>query len=188
MVLSKQYLNELVQKKIIQEGFQYFSKRTKEERDTYDIFFSYSYNDKDYALVIVQMLEQCGYSVYIDLKDSELDRNNVGIETVKKIAQSMDKCRGLLYLYSKASSVSRWCPWELGYVSGKKSFRCAKMPLIQNQKDTYEKQEYLEIYPTIEYAQISGTDKYEFWVFESANKYTILKKWINGEEPQIHKK
>ncbi len=187
MILSKQYLNELTQKKALDESVVYFSKRKKEEREDYDIFFSYSYNDKEFALTIVQLLEKCGYNVYIDLKDNELDRNNVGIETVKKIAQSMDKCRGLLYLYSKASSVSRWCPWELGYVSGKKSFRCAKLPLIQSSKDTYEKQEYLEIYPTIEYAKVSGTEKNEFWVYESAKKYTTLRKWINGEEPQERK-
>ena len=46
MLLTKAYLNELVQKKQIIEGFKY-SKSS--EPENYDIFISYNYHDQAYA-------------------------------------------------------------------------------------------------------------------------------------------
>ena len=66
MILSKQYLNEQVQKRFIKDNFQYdglFCGR-RQELTEYDVFISYSWNDRTYADKIVQLLEKCGYSVY----------------------------------------------------------------------------------------------------------------------------
>ena len=108
MILSKQFLNEQVQKRNLQENFRYdgifYEKR--QELDQYDVFVSYSWNDRSYADKIVQLLEKCGYTVYIDYNDKRLDRNNVSEETAKCIIIEMKKCKGLLYLYSPSSSVS----------------------------------------------------------------------------------
>lgn len=187
MLISKQFLNEQTQKKILQENSVFIKDHIKKVRDEYDIFLSYSYHDKEYALKLCQLLEINGFSVYIDLNDNSLDRNNVNGDTAKKIANKMDKCKSLIYLYSKASSISKWCPWELGYVSGKKNFRCAKVPLVQNSVDkNYEKQEYLEMYPMIDYEKEKNSSSYFFWVNDSENKYIKLKEWINGKNPFVH--
>lgn len=187
MYISKQYLNELSQKKILTEDKLFIRDHALIKRDNFDIFLSYSYHDKEFAIKLVQLLEQHGFSVYIDLNDTSLDRNTVNGITAKKLAAKMDKCRSLIYLYSKASSVSKWCPWELGYVSGKKNFRCAKIPLVQNKGDlTYDKQEYLEIYPTIDFVKSSGSNGFLFWINETDVKYIELKKWINGGNPVLH--
>ena len=97
MLLTKSFLNEQVQKRVIKENFE-FSKR--QERYEYDVFISYSWHDRSYADKIVQLLEQCGYSVYIDYNDTRLDRNNVSEATAQKLIQVMKKCKGLLHLYS----------------------------------------------------------------------------------------
>ena len=182
MILSKQFLNEQVQKRKLQENFQYGSifYKKRQELDQYDVFVSYSWNDITYADKIVQLLERCGYTVYIDYNDKRLDRNNVSEETAKLIIGEMKKCKGLLYLYSPSSSVSKWCPWEVGVFSGMKSFRCANLPLTQNSGDDFKKQEYLEIYPYIDYELIQNQNRYDFWVCESNSKYTSLRNWING--------
>lgn len=187
MYISKQYLNELTQKKILNEDKLFIKDHATKIRENYDIFLSYSYHDKEFAIKLVQLLEKHGFSVYIDLNDNSFDRNNVNGTTAKILAKKMDKCKSLIYLYSRASSVSKWCPWELGYVSGKKNFRCAKIPLVQNNNDqNYDKQEYLEIYPTIDLAKPQNSNEFTLWVNETNEKYIELIKWINGENPVFH--
>lgn len=188
MILSRQYLNELVQKRVLKENFYYgtYLGTPRPERDQYDVFISYSWNDRAFADKVVQLLEHCAYSVYIDYNDKRLDRNNVTEDTAKHIISQMNKCKGLLYLYSPSSSVSKWCPWEVGVFSGMKSFRCANLPLTQNTDDDFKKQEYLEIYPYIEYDAIAGKTIYDFWVCESNNKYINLRSWLNGSKPFLH--
>ena len=67
MILSKQFLNEQVQKRNLDERFSYggLFHSARQELDHYDVFISYSWNDRSYADKIVQLLEKCGYTVYI---------------------------------------------------------------------------------------------------------------------------
>lgn len=120
MILSKQYLNESVQRRVLKENFYngMYLGAQRPERDQYDVFISYSWNDRAFADKVVQLLEHCDYSVYIDYNDKRLDRNNVTEDTAKHIISQMNKCKGLLYLYSPSSSVSKWCPWEVGIFPG----------------------------------------------------------------------
>lgn len=188
MILSKRFLNEQVQKRVLNEGLPYgglFAQR--KELSSYDVFVSYSWNDRLFADKVVQLLEKCGYTVYIDYNDSRLDRANVSEETAKRIIDAMKKCKGLLYLYSPSSSVSKWCPWEVGIFSGMKNLRCANLPLTEEYNEDFKTQEYLEIYPYVEYDTVAGSERNEFWIHESPNKYITLSGWLNGQTPYIHK-
>ena len=98
----------------------------------------------------------------------------------------MKKCKALLYLYSPSSAVSKWCPWEVGVFSGIKNFRCANLPIVEREKEEYKNQEYLELYPYVEYELIQGKPQYDFWVCENDFKYTSLKNWINGQQLVNH--
>lgn len=182
MILSKQYLNQKVSSNLINENFK-FQKTIVDSRE-YDIFISYSWNDKEYAYKIVYLLENCGYKVYVDYKDLKLDRHKVSEKTARQLTLIMKKCKGLLYLHSPSASASKWCPWEVGYFSGIKDFHCANLPLIEKENDEFKNQEYLEIYPYIEYAKDSETQKFDFWVCDNNDKtnYTKLKRWINGSK------
>ena len=189
MILSKQFLSEQVQKSYLNENFSYgglFYNKTRAQLSQYDVFISYSWNDRAYADKIVQLLEKCGYKVYIDFNDNRLDRNNVSEETAKCIINEMTKCKGLLYLYSPNSSLSKWCPWEVGVFSGMKSFKCANLPLTQYIGEDFKKQEYLEIYPYVEYVTVQNTNRYDFWVCESERKYTSLRNWLSGQSLTNH--
>ena len=82
--LSKKYLNELKDKKkldvekIINGPFV-----NKKKGNKYDVFLSYSYSDKNFALIIYALLMECGINTYIDVNDDYLDRDDVGEETAK---------------------------------------------------------------------------------------------------------
>ena len=183
MILTKQFLNETVKTFNMDESLRF---QRRSELSAYDVFISYSWNDRNFAYKVETLLKNCGYSVYIDYNDLKLDRTSVSEETAKRLVETMRKCRGLLYLYSPSSSVSKWCPWEVGVFSGIKNFKCANLPLIDKPGENYKNQEYLELYPYVEYATTNGTDKFDFWVCESGNKYTTLKQWINGNSLTYH--
>lgn len=184
MILTKQFLNEQIRVKVLNENLKF---EKKQELDSYDVFISYSWNDRAYAYKVLKLLERCGYTAYVDFNDLKLDRAKVDENTAKRLVEKMKKCKGLLYLYSPSSSVSKWCPWEVGVFSGIKNFRCANLPIIDNHSDEFKNQEYLELYPYVEYDTIQDSSKNEFWICESDNKYTSLKRWINGEKPYVHK-
>lgn len=180
MYISKQLLNEIIQQKkakdskfILNDSYQIVTETH------YDIFLSYSFLDLEYAKIIFHMLTELKLKVYMDVMDPKMDRTIVNGETAYKLAKKMDRCKSLIYIYSKASSVSKWCPWELGYMSAQKKFKCAKLPIVLNKTDnTYEKQEYLELYPTIDYERTKESNIFTFWVNSENESKTILK-WIN---------
>ena len=188
--ISKKFLNEEFAKTNfaneslqIQDSFQELT-----TGKIYDIFLSYSYNDKEYAIKVYKMLSRCGYETYIDLKDPELDRKDVNKQTALHIATIIEHCRCLIYLHSASSAVSKWCPWELGYMSGQGQhhFRCAIIPLTED-KEEFPRQEYLAIYPYVDYARSSSENgDFDFWVNELDGKYICLKSFVNGKDPCSH--
>ena len=187
-LLSKKYLNELAQKKHLNTDHIVSDKsfNSVEKGDKYDIFLSYSFTDKRFALIIYALLIESGFSVYIDIKDDVLDRNNVNKKTAQRLASEMNRCRSLLYVHTPSSKVSKWCPWELGYMSGKTNFRCAVIPLI-NDQEKYQEQEYLKLYPVVDYQTESKTKKFTFWAnIFSEDKYIELNEFINGKNPYKH--
>lgn len=184
--LSKKRINEIFSNR--KENIINFSvKDSMNESLTitqFDVFLSYSYLDKEYAIKIYYLLKDCGYSVYIDLKDSKLDRDDVDEDTAKRIAKIMNRCKSLIYVHTPSAKVSKWCPWELGYMSGRTNFRCGIIPLIED-KEEFPHQEYLGIYPIIDYAPCKNTSNNEFWVNNSkTGSYVKLKLFINGADPK----
>lgn len=184
MFLTKQFLNELKIKHFAMDSLY----ESKQELQHYNVFISYSWHDRNFASKVAYLLESLGYSVYVDFKDASLNRENVSMKTVKRIASMMDKCKCLIYLHSPSATISKWCPWELGYFSGKKKFKCLYLPLLDSLNQDFKNQEYLKIYPVGKYAGIAGKSEYEFWVHDQNNlkKYTTLKNWMNGKELTNH--
>ncbi len=186
--LTKQYLNELASKKNIDpDKIANGSFVNKKKGDKYDVFLSYSYSDKTFAFIIYALLIECGFSVYIDLKDDYLNRDTVSKKTAKRLAKIMDECRSLIYVHTSSAKASKWCPWELGYMSGIRNFRCAVMPLVE-ENEKFSNQEYLNLYPFVDYAKDEDTGKDTFWVNKyNSDKYADLKEFINGKDPYMHK-
>lgn len=135
---------------------------------------------------MVNLLEKHDFTVYIDLRDNNLSRYNVDRETAERISKVMNRCKCLVYLHTASAKVSKWCPWELGYMSGKTNFRCATILLTEDKED-FPRQEYLEIYPYLDYELIQNRNEYAFWVCElDTDKYINLKQFIEGKNPYKH--
>ena len=200
MILSKSYLTQQAnnrniseygnkRQQIINENFELahrfdstLNKRVKE----YDIFLSHSSLDKRLVLTLVELFNDAGYSVYVDwIEDTQLDRSNVNKDTANVLRNRMNTSKGLAYVATSNATNSKWCPWELGYFDGKKGSRCCILPIMDN--TTFRGQEYLGLYPYIEYEKYANKNEYDFWVYnQGTNEYVILRSWLSGNEPYIH--
>lgn len=161
----------------------YFAKKA------YDIFLSHSYLDKSLVYTIVDLFNDAGYSVYVDwMVDTQFDRSMVSASTAKTLRNRMDSCNGLAYIATANITNSKWCPWELGYMDGKQNGRCAILPVLDTQSAKFSGQEYLGIYPYIDYEKPQNSEKYDFWVNDPINprKYVRLKDWLAGKDPYEH--
>lgn len=194
MFLNREYLNRVArsssmdsqyrQNQVLNENRTIFS-----SNNTYDIFLSHSYLDHNSVYAIVDLFNKSGYSVYVDwMVDTQLDRSQVNRTTAETLRHRMGTCRGLAYVSSANSTNSKWCPWELGYVDGRKNGRCAILPVLDTASSTFTGQEYLSLYPYIDYAEYQSSSKMEFWVNDpqDCSKYVSLKDWLNGKNPYKH--
>lgn len=198
MILSKSYLLREAERRNISE---YGTKKDQiiyenaemhtrydsvQKRKIYDVFLSHSSLDEKLVLTLVDLFNEAGYSVYVDwIEDTQLDRNNVNKNTAQVLRNRMDGSKGLSYVATGDAVNSKWCPWELGYFDGKKNGRCCILPIMESQ--IFQGQEYLGLYPYMQYAQVSGKDRNEFWIYnQGTDEYVILRSWLDGSEPYRH--
>ena len=198
MILSKSYLLREAERRniseygtkndqIIYENAEIHTRYDSvQKRKIYDVFLSHSSLDKKLVLTLVNLFNEAGYSVYVDwIEDTQLDRNNVNKNTAQVLRNRMNGSRGLAYVATGNAINSKWCPWELGYFDGKKNERCCILPIMESQN--FQGQEYLGLYPYMQYAQVSGEDRNEFWIYnQGTNEYVILRSWLDGSEPYRH--
>ena len=95
-------------------------------------------------------------------------------------------CKALAYVSTVNTPSSKWCPWELGFGDGKLGKVCV-LPVM---KGSYKGQEYLSLYPYLDYLRYANKDVMDFWLYDQNDKqkYVLLKTWIErGTKPYIHK-
>lgn len=127
-------------------------------RSHFDIFLSHSYKDKKYIEGLFLELTEKGYSVYVDwIIDPHLQRGNVTKTTVNQIRKRMKQSTSLIYATSENASTSKWMSWELGFMDGDTSGKCAILPITDYEHSTFKGQEFLSVYPHIG----KGTRLYE---------------------------
>lgn len=170
--------------RILFENNQLFS-----QKNTFDVFLSHSSLDHDEVINLIQLFNKCKYSVYVDwIFDKQLDRSYVTKDTAATLRLRMDQSKCLSFLATSNSTNSKWCPWELGYFDGKsQKSRCCILPILSYSAASYKGQEYLGLYPYLQYDQYLNSDAFDFWVHEQgSSKYITLKGWLSGMEPREH--
>ena len=87
----------------ISRGYRYFSAtealnegRITDSIHLYDIFLSHSSKDKELIAGLKLILEDLGYSVYVDWNDDALDPNDVSLETAKILRERMKQSKSLV--------------------------------------------------------------------------------------------
>ena len=159
---NSQYLKELATsikgKRLIFEAKESARTRNKlfrssDKFESFDIFLSHSFDDKEIVHGLYLELTAKGYKVYVDwIIDSHLDRSNVTKSSAELIRRRMKSSKSLLLAISANAAMSKWMPWELGYVDGNTN-RCAIIPVSEEASSyrSFNRVEYLKLYPYIEF-------------------------------------
>ena len=179
---SSSYLKTLTERTPLNESQRMFSE-TK-SKTSFDIFLSHSFLDKDEVMGLYIDLTRLGFSVYVDwIVDPKLDRTNVTKETASLVQKRLHSSKSLLLAISINASISRWMPWELGYVDGHTN-NCAIIPVSKSltPPKSYEGVEYLSLYPFIT-RELNYKNVMDLWVVEEADKYVSIDSWISGTKP-----
>ncbi|MFJ7007931.1 toll/interleukin-1 receptor domain-containing protein [Pseudomonas putida] len=122
----------------------------------FDVFLSHSINDAELVLGVKVLLEEMGKKVYVDwVDDPELDRSQVNKLTAERLRGRMKQSDTLLYIATENATNSKWMPWELGYFDGHKPGKVAILPVVEKDNQTFEGQEYLGLYPTVDKDSLS---------------------------------
>ena len=149
----------------------------------HDIFLSHAYEDKELVLGVALMIEDLGYTVYLDWRDDPtLDRKRVTKGTAEKLRARMKTSRCLFYSTTDHASDSKWMPWELGYKDGQNN-RSAILPVSSSNKTSFSGQEYLGIYPYVTHGPDTN-DKLRLWIRQASTCYVSFDEWLNGVEPK----
>lgn len=184
-IYTSTYLKNLSQKKTVLFSRQILNE-SKKTHTSFDIFLSHSFLDKEEVEGLYIELKNLGYSVYVDwIIDPHLNRTNVTKETAKLIQNRLKISKSLLLAISTNATVSKWMPWELGYVDGNTN-KCAIIPVSKSESapNSYVGTEYLSLYPFIKKVPTKASGD-KLFVIEEALKYVIFDNWLKlGEKPK----
>ena len=115
-------------------------------------FLCHSHKDNDLAEGLQVLLAENGWDLYIDWKDHEMPEKP-NKETAQKIKMKITQLDWFLFLATPNSSVSRWCPWEIGIADTRKSHDKILIIPTSDSSGRWYGNEYLQLYNQIESAQ-----------------------------------
>ncbi len=154
----------------------------EDKLESFDIFLSHSFLDQEEVNGISDEFSLNRYTVYLDWKqDSHLDRNNVTKDAANLIRNRMKTSKSLVFAISSNALMSKWMPWELGFMDGFTG-KCTILPISEHDMfvDKFERSEYLTLYPYIFYNDM-GTKPIPF-VREVDGKEVLFDAWLKRIE------
>jgi hypothetical protein len=150
--------------------------------NTFDIFLCHSFLDKEEVEGLYLELSRRGLKVYVDwIIDPQLERDNVTKETAELVRKRLRSSRSLLLAISHNAELSKWVPWELGYVDGHTQ-RCALVPVSKDNvnRSAFHRSEYLKLYPFIEKPNDLSTSSDSLFAVEDNYNYVDFQSWLTG--------
>ena len=72
-------------------------------------------------------------------------------------------------------------PWELRFFDGLKG-KVGVLPVTLGQEESFKGEEYLNLYPFVDFALANGDNVKKLWVNNSDTEYARLDLWANGNE------
>lgn len=150
---------------------------------TFDVFLSHSSKEPENILLGIKgYLEDSGLTVYVDrYTDPQISPEEVTRETAETLRGRLRASKSLLYVYSRHSSLSRWMPWELGFMDGAGG-RIGIAPVVEAARSSFAGEQYLGLYPYLDRATIEGRDTWALWINRGAREYANYPEWVRGRE------
>jgi len=158
------------------------------------VFLSHKHEDLTDLRGLIGILEDLGAKVYIDSMDNKMPEQTCG-DTAKRIKEVIKFCDKFILLGTTKAIESYWCNWELGIGDTHKyNQHIALLPMKEESQYSWEYKgnEYLQIYPQIDYRD--GTTNYQsgariaegYYIANPVNKENVtvitpLREWLNSK-------
>ncbi|NLR83049.1 TIR domain-containing protein [Chitinophaga eiseniae] len=140
------------------------------------IFLSHSHKDRELISQAKEFFENLGIRIYVDWADKTMPEKT-SAETASKIKSQIRKNDKFILLAPNDAITSRWCNWEVGIGDAHKLLldKICTLPLADN-RDTWQGNEYLQIYPRIENSSNYNAD-YKI-IYPNGNSDSLTN-WLN---------
>lgn len=149
------------------------------EHDEFDVFLSHSINDSDLVLGVMLILEKQGLRVYVDwIIDQQLNRDSVNKHTAAILRKRMKQSKSMMYIATDNSPKSKWMPWELGFFDGYKPGQVAILPLLDDENEKFQGQEYLGLYPLV--TKYINNNTINYFIEEYNERWSHLSEFARG--------
>ncbi len=158
---------------------------------TTSVFLSHAHIDKDKIIQVKGILENLGVEVYVDWMDETMPEKTSGI-TASRIKTKIAESKKFILIATNPAISSKWCNWEVGIGDTYKSVNgdLAIFGLSDNMGH-WKGNEYLQIYPSIEYEYGNKTNtrgvliSEGFYVFQPTDAngnrtYISLESWFKS--------
>ena len=107
-------------------------------------FLCHSHKDEALAKGLQVILRENGCDLYIDWDDTDMPETP-NRDTAVKIQSKIQETDWFLFLATRNSIISRWCPWEIGIADSLKG--CNNVIIIPTEDDDgWYGNEYLQLY------------------------------------------
>lgn len=148
------------------------------------MFLSHSIRDAEIVLGVKKLIEDLGYSTYVDwIDDPTLDRTKVTPKTADVLRKRMRTSKSLMYITTENADSSRWMPWECGYFDGLRD-KVAIIPVKGSRTDNFEGVEYLGLYPYC--VKEKDTQQRErLWIHRDQQTYVLYEDWLMAKGTDV---
>lgn len=180
-LITEKSIRELGKSDLLYKSFsakKYEILTEQEQIESFDIFLSHAYMDREIIIGLRKFLMSFDYKVYIDwIDDEQMSREQVDRSTANQLKIRMNQSKCLLYAVTENYINSKWMPWELGYFDGRKG-KVAVIPLTKSdEKYGYRGTEYLGLYP-----YVTDPRSNDLLVIDYEGRSRWLREWMNGAE------
>lgn len=189
------FSGSIIQESVVNESLREVRTFSAKSADTSKrtVFLSHKHDDLKDLQGVMGKLQGMDAKIYIDSMDNKMPEQTSG-ETATRIKDVIKYCDKFILIATEKAIESYWCNWELG-IGDTFKFNKHIAILPMKEKGTYDFQykgnEYLQIYPRIDYED--GTNYYRnnggvipagYYVCEPINKdgiryITSLNNWLN---------
>lgn len=140
-------------------------------------FLCHSHKDQTFAKGLQTLLAEDGWDVYIDWQDDEMP-SSPNKQTATNIKSKIKIVDWFLFLATPNSTVSRWCPWEIGYADAVKANEKILIVPTTDDSGRWYGNEYLQLYRKIDEASNATTQRSGYAVFNPGS--TSGGTWVSG--------
>lgn len=141
------------------------------------VFLSHKHDERAKLEGAISFLKQFGVDIYVDWLDEGMPKTTSGTTAVR-IKDKIRQNHKFILLATEAAINSKWCNWELGLGDAAKYVNNIAIFPVKNDYVDFTGNEYLQIYPYIEYL---GSGGYIKNLYKSSGAYVVFPS-VNGND------